>query len=87
MIGAGLAHLPVWVLVMLGVFQGLTVLAYLAAYFFLLVKDRDALRSERFQLSKMAIERSITGDNLAGFLEPEKQPLTIPSPESKASDK
>ena len=78
MIGAGVAHLPGWVMIMLGVFEGLLVVAYVAAYFFLLLRDRDALRSERFQLSKMAIERSITGDNIAGFLEPDQRPVPVP---------
>ena len=86
MIGAGLAHMPTWVLIMLGVFESLAVVAYLAAYFFLLVKDRDALRSERFQLSKMAIERSITGDNLAGFIDPEKQPVALPPVKSESGE-
>ena len=84
MIGAGVAHMPTWVLIMLGVFESFAVAAYLIAYFFLLVKDRDALRSERFQLSKMALERSVVGDNIKGFGEieakPEKTPLAITEP-------
>jgi hypothetical protein len=40
----------------------------MVAYFFLLFNDRDALRSERFTLSKMAIEKSVTGDSLKGFI-------------------
>lgn len=43
------------------------VVAYMAAYFILLFKNPDALRSERFTLSKMALEKSVTGDSLAGF--------------------
>lgn len=82
-IGAGVEQLPAWVMILLGVGEGLTLVSYLAAYFFLLVRDRDALRSEKFQLSKMAIERSITGDNLTGFIEPDKQPLAIPGAEPK----
>jgi hypothetical protein len=86
MIGAGVAHMPTWVLVMLGVFESFAVAAYLIAYFFLLVKDRDALRSERFQLSKMAIERSIAGDNLAGFIDPEKQAVALPPVKSESGE-
>jgi len=44
------------------------VVAYLVAYFVLLFVDRDALRSERFTLSKLAIEKSVTGDSLKGFV-------------------
>ena len=83
---AGKFGAPSWILATLGVFGGVLIVSYLVAYFFLLMKDRDALRSERFQLSKMALERSITGDNLAGFLDPENLPRALPSAESKASE-
>jgi hypothetical protein len=72
LIAAALKHAPGWVTVLLAMFTALVFLVYLASYSFLLVKDRDALRSERFTLSKLAIERSITGDNLSGFLDPTK---------------
>jgi hypothetical protein len=87
LIGASPAHLPSWILPFLVVFTCVLIAAYLAAYFFLLVKDRDALRSEKFHLSKMAIERSITGDNLSGFIEPEKPTRSLPAIESKPGDK
>src|ERR1700732_1748070 len=61
-------HSPSWLTILLAVFASLILLAYLGAYGFLMVKDRDALRSESFTLSKMAIERSVTGDNLQGFV-------------------
>ena len=61
---------PPWILYLLGILAATVLLAFLAAYFFLLVKDRDALRSETFTLSKMAIERSVMGDNIVGFIDP-----------------
>lgn len=39
-------HPPFWLTPCLGAFSGLFMLAYLVAYFILLFKDRDALRSE-----------------------------------------
>ena len=39
------------------------------AYVFLLVRDRDALRSKRFMLERMHIEKGLIGDSLAGFKE------------------
>jgi hypothetical protein len=78
---------PVWVLAILAAFGVVFVLAFTSAYFFLMIKNPDALRSEKFQLSKIAIERSMIGDNITGFLEPEKQPLTLPSAESKADER
>ena len=56
-----------WIAVLAGVMVTVVLLALLGAYFFLLIKDRDALRSERYSLSKLAIEKSLTGDSIAGF--------------------
>lgn len=39
------------------------------AFVFLLFKDRDALRSERFTIEKLRIEKGILGDTLSGFKE------------------
>jgi hypothetical protein len=86
LLGSAFDHPPTWLTPVLAVCVGTVVVAYLAAYFFLLVKDRDALRSERFQLSKMAIERSIVGDNIAGFLAPEKEPLPLPSAKTNPAE-
>ena len=78
LLGSAFDHPPIWLTPLLAVCAATVVVAYLVAYFFLLIKDRDALRSERFQLSKMAIERSVVGDNIAGFLDPEKEPALLP---------
>ena len=78
LLGSAFDHPPIWLTPILAVCAGTIVVAYLFAYFFLLVKDRDALRSERFQLSKMAIERSVVGDNIAGFINPAEQPPLLP---------
>ena len=68
---------------LLAIFACLILTVYLFAYVYLMLKDRDALRSERFTLSKMAIERSITGDSLRGFskieLDEENKALSPPS--------
>jgi hypothetical protein len=67
---------PAWLLEFLGCVVALVGIAFLTAYFILLFVDRDALRSERFTLSKMALEKSILGDSthgpisLGGFTNP-----------------
>jgi hypothetical protein len=71
MIGSIVAKADPWVTVTLSVFSGALLAVYMIAYLYLMVKDRDALRSERFTLSKMAIEKNITGDSLRGFIEAE----------------
>lgn len=40
---------------------------YLGAYIYFMFKNPDALRSETFTLRKMAIEKSLHGDDLTGL--------------------
>ena len=60
---------PDWLGPTLCSFTGLSVASYLGSYFYLLFKDKDALRSERYSLQKMAIEKGVYGDNLTGTIE------------------
>jgi flagellar basal body-associated protein FliL len=82
---------PGWLIVLLSVLVSILVLAYLVAYFYFMRKDPDALRSEKFTLSKMAIEKSITGDSLKGFTklmtgESTSKVLSIAPVESERAD-
>lgn len=72
---------PNWIIVFIAVILALACLLYLAGYVFFGIKSPDALRSEKFTLSKLAIERSVTGDNLAGFIDPavDKRAIDIPA--------
>jgi thiol:disulfide interchange protein len=71
---------PPWILIFLAVMLGLVGLTYVGAYIFFAIRSPDALRSEKFTLSKMAIERSVTGDNLAGFVDPELEGRSVERP-------
>ena len=67
---------PVWILVVLAVLLVSAVLLFMGMYVFFAVRSPDLLRSEKFTLSKMAIEHTLKGDNLAGFLDmPQQLPL------------
>jgi hypothetical protein len=70
-----------WILISLVVLLGLISVVYLAVYIFFALKSPDALRSEKFTLSKLAIERSVTGDNITGFIDPavDKRALNLPA--------
>ena len=58
---------PTWItLVCVSVF-GLGAVMFLAAYTYFALKNPDALRSEKYVLGKMAMEKSLMGDNLAGL--------------------
>ena len=76
---------PVWILIVLLVPFGAVLVTFIYAYVFLLKKDIDALRSERFALSKMAIERGLVGDSLSGLREKEVLEDTINEPKTLTS--
>jgi hypothetical protein len=65
------AHAPDWLLILMSVLLVVIVVLYCWAYTFCLLKDRDALRSERYSLHKLAIENKLIGDSLAGAFEPD----------------
>jgi hypothetical protein len=78
-------HGPTWLIVLFAILSILGVAAYLGAFLYLLRNDRDALRSERFNLSKLALEKSVKGDDVAGFLE--EHTKALPPSEAKSEDK
>lgn len=75
------AKAPEWLLIWTAVPLLCAVALYGAAYVFCLLKDRDALRSEKYTLHKMAIEHGIYGDSKIGLIEPDldAQKLIEPS--------
>ena len=85
--------LPSWtIIVLFGVFI-LFVVALLCCYFLLLYKDRDALRSEKFVLRKMEIERGPIGDSIHGKillkdpqLQDQENLKELPAADSKDGD-
>ena len=58
---------------------GIVLTAYIAAYFWFAFKSPEYLRSERYSLSKMAIEKSVKGDDIAGFFSPEVVSEQLPT--------
>lgn len=63
-------------------FLGLYGLIYIVCFFV----DRDALRSEKYKLQKMAIERGVYGDSTTGLIEQTKGRLGIEGPTTVSSD-
>jgi len=72
LVGSIWAHAPMWVVGLISAFAGIVLTVYLFGYIYFMFKNPDALRSERFTLSKMAIEKSIVGDTLQGFSQVEE---------------
>lgn len=60
--------LPLWISILFSTFSAITMLLYLVAYLYCLVKDRDALRSETYSIQKMVVERGFVGDDISGSL-------------------
>jgi bacteriorhodopsin len=70
LVAAERTEAPAWALIGIGVFAALFLLIYALAFVFLLIFDRDALRSEKYSLHKMAIEHGLLGDDRTGLLDP-----------------
>ena len=68
---------PTWVIVTFAVFMGLTIVLYLGSYTYCLFTDKEALRSERYSIQKLAIEKGIVGDSHAGVFPSEPEETTI----------
>ncbi|ADU11996.1 hypothetical protein [Asticcacaulis excentricus] len=57
------------VLLVILVFLGLFLMSYLCAFAYLLLTDKDALRSEKYSLHKLAIQQGLYGDSDIGLVE------------------
>ena len=76
---------PSWLLSVLSIAFGVVLGVFIGAYIFLLIKHPDALRSESYTLSKMAIERGLIGDSLSGLREEKVLEDTINEPDALTS--
>jgi hypothetical protein len=72
MVILALGQAPNWLLILMAVLLLAIVALYGGAYVFCLLNDRDALRSEKYSLHKMAIEHRLIGDNSSGLFEAEE---------------
>jgi hypothetical protein len=81
---------PSWVGITLVVLSVLSALLYLMAYVYFMFKDRDALRSERYSIQRLAIEKGLIGDSLYGLFDPQSSStpnlLAQPKPDRKEGD-
>lgn len=88
-VGLGLSSYrdaPTWMLVVLIVLLGVTVFLFLAGFIYFALRNPDQLRSERYTLSKLALEKNLMGDNVSGLMEVDeaksvKRGRSLPPPE------
>lgn len=57
-----------WIIIAFFCIICLIILLFVFSYLFCLYKDKDALRSEKFYIQKMAIEKGFYGDNVTGLI-------------------
>jgi hypothetical protein len=76
------AKAPVWLLMIFGVICALTGVLYLGAYIYCLIRDRDALRSERYSIQKLAIQKGY-GDSFIGMLPGSQAREQVAAPKEK----
>ncbi|MCX6256815.1 MAG: hypothetical protein NTW49_02790 [Bacteroidia bacterium] len=58
---------PLWVVIMFSIVMGIVIIVFLFSYLYCLFTDRDAIRSEKYSIQKMAIEKGLYGDNITGL--------------------
>jgi len=63
-----------WVQIYLAVLLGIDFITFIGAYIYWGAKAPDSLRSEKFYIEKLAIEKGIIGDSVTGVLAPPDQP-------------
>jgi hypothetical protein len=64
-----LGHGPNWLLVGIFVLFVVLIVFYLSSFYFFMKSDPDALRSERYSLQKIAIEKHLIGDSNIGIID------------------
>jgi hypothetical protein len=64
-----IAHAPAWVVIVLVVLLFALCLFFLHCFNYFMRHNPDALRSEKFVFSKLAIERGLVGDSLVGLFQ------------------
>jgi|SRR5580700_1689692 hypothetical protein len=79
-LGLVYAKAPEWLLIIFAAMLVGSMFLYCASYVFCLINDRDALRSERYSLNKLAIEHGIYGDSVIGMKAVQDQPQALPAP-------
>jgi hypothetical protein len=59
---------PKWIIIMFSVIMGLSIVIFFFTYVFCLFTDKDAIRSEKYSIQKLAIEKGLYGDSTSGII-------------------
>ncbi|MBS4090522.1 hypothetical protein [Pseudomonas rustica] len=58
----------IWFSNVLGVMCVLSIILYIVAYIYFAITDKDALRSEKYSIQKLAIKNGFIGDDQTGYI-------------------
>lgn len=86
LVGLLAIHAPLWLVVTVSALLVLIALLMCGAYLYFMKHDPDALRSENYSLSKIALSKGLVGDDLLGLHEPTAEPPDQPGTD-KPQDK
>ncbi len=87
-----LVNAPSWLLKILVGLTVIIVILIATSYVYFMFKNPDALRSEQYTLSKIALEKGLVGDNLIGLFDPtralsERSASSLPPTRSQGNRK
>ena len=68
---------PPWLVITLTITLLVLLAVYLVSFVWLLIVNPDALRSERYQIEKLAIERGVYGNSTVGLIDERATPRVI----------
>lgn len=80
LVSAAIKSAPTFLLVILSVLLVVFMLLYAGAYILFGIQDPNLLRSERYNIEKMAIEKGILGDSMMGIVNNPSQIKSLPGP-------
>jgi hypothetical protein len=69
---------PIWVPYVFAGLAAITGIIFLIVYLICFAKNPELLRSEKFTITKMAIEKSMIGDNNTGLIEMPREDTSNP---------
>lgn len=77
LLGSLAFHAPSWILILFGSFSAITLVLFGFSFVYFIFKNPDALRSEKYSLSKLAIEKGLVGDDIRGLIDADVAAETV----------
>jgi len=59
---------PIWLANTIGILCIISIILYIVFYMYFAFTDKDALRSEKYSIQKLAIQKGFIGDDQTGYI-------------------